>query len=220
MITVTIDPQVGEYVRIGLVEARQVLVRPAEEALRAELDAVARALRGRYTGLEPAQIDGLQPARELYRRLGIDPTRLRPSSEALLRRVLRGEEVPAVNSLVDAGNLCSLDFLLPVGMHDLGLVHGAVTLRRGRPIEMFEAIGKSYYSVEGRLVLADETGPCGTPTSDSVRTMITDATVRCLMVLYAPSTLPAERMADHVRTVAARVQRYTGGTIVGTAVLP
>ncbi len=171
MITVTIDPQVGAHVRIGLVEARQVLVRPAEEALRGELDAVARALRDRYSGLEPAQIDGLQPARELYKRLGIDPTRLRPSSEALLRRVLRGEEVPA-------------------------------------------------YSVERRLVLADETGPCGTPTSDSVRTMITDATVRCLMVVYAPSTLPAERLAAHVRTAAVRIQRYNGGTIVGTAVLP
>ncbi len=220
MITVTIDPAIREHVRLGLVEAREVLVRPAEEALRTELAALAGALRDRYGGLEPGKIDGLQPARDLYRRLGIDPTRLRPSSEALLRRVLRGEEVPAVNSLVDAGNLCSLEFLLPVGMHDLGRVHGALVLRRGRPIEMFEAIGGAYHSVEGRLVLADETGPCGTPTTDSLRTRITDATVRCLMVIYAPSTLPADRMGAHVRTAADRIQRYSGGVIVGTAVLP
>lgn len=99
-------------------------------------------------------------------------------------------------------------------------MHGALALRRGRPIEMFEAIGKSYHSVEGRLVLADETGPCGTPTSDSVRTMITTATVRCLMVVYAPSALPADRMEEYVHTAAARIQQYNGGTIVGTAVLP
>ena len=220
MITVTIDPQVVEHVRVGLVEARHVIVRPADEALRAELDATAAALRERYAGREPAQIDGLQPARDLYKRLGIDPTRLRPSSEALVRRVLRGEGVPPINSLVDAGNLCSLEFLLPVGLHDLGSVRGELSLRRGKPIEMFEAIGKSYYSVEGRLVLADETGPCGTPTSDSVRTMITEATVRCLLVIYAPGTLPADRMDEHVRTAAARIQRYSGGQIVGTAVLP
>ncbi len=220
MIALSIDPQVTEHVRIGLVEARQLLVRPAEETLRAEIDTLARALRDRYGGMDPGKIEGLQPARDLYKRLGIDPTRLRPASEALLRRVLRGEEVPAINSLVDAGNLCSLEFLLPVGLHDLGPVHGSLTVRRGKPIEMFEAIGKSYYSVEGRLVLADETGPCGTPTSDSVRTMITEATVRCLMVIYGPSTVPAERMAEHVAVAAARIQRHSAGNIVGTAVLP
>ncbi len=220
MMTLTIAPQVSEHVRIGLVEAREVLVRPAEEVLRAELDALGRALRDRYSGLEPAQIAGVQPARDLYKRLGIDPTRLRPSSEALLRRVLRGEEVPSINSVVDTGNLCSLEFLLPVGLHDLGAVRGALTMRRGKPIEMFEAIGKSYYSVEGRLVVADETGPCGTPTSDSVRTMITPSTERCLMVIYAPSTLGADQMQEHVRSAAARMERYCRAVIGGTAVLP
>ncbi len=220
MIAVTVDPHVGEHVRLGVIEAAQVLVRPADEALRAEIAGFSQSLREKYAGIEPGKIEGLQPARDLYKSLGIDPTRLRPSSEMLLRRVLRGEEIPAVNALVDAANLCSLQFLLPVGIHDLGLEHGGLTVRRGKPIEMFEAIGGSYYSVEGRLVLADQTGPVGTPSSDSVRTMITNATTRCLMVIYAPTGVSAERMRAHVDAAAGRLHHYGGGNIAGTAVLP
>lgn len=220
MITVTIDPSVAAHIQLGLVETREALIRPAGEALRGAIADLSAALRERYAEREPSQIEGLQPARELYKRLGIDPTRLRPSSEALLRRVLRGEELPAVNSLVDSGNLCSLEFLLPIGMHDLGTVHGALTVRRGRPIEMFEAIGKSYYSVEGRLVLADETGPCGTPTSDSVRTMITPATERALLVIYAPRSVNRAQLQEYVGVAADRLTRYSGAVIAGTTVLP
>lgn len=220
MITVTIDPAVAEHIQLGLVETKEVLIRPAGEELRAAIVSLSAALRERYAEREPSQIEGLQPARELYKRLGIDPTRLRPSSEALLRRVLRGEELSTINSLVDSGNLCSLEFLLPIGMHDLGTVHGALTVRRGRPIEMFEAIGKSYYSVEGRLVLADETGPCGTPTSDSVRTMITPGTERALLVIYASRTVARAQLQEYVGVAADRLARYSAAVIAGTTVLP
>ncbi|MGH2454555.1 MAG: B3/B4 domain-containing protein [bacterium] len=220
MFPLTIDPSVAGAVRIGLVEARSLLVRPDDPVLRAEIAAVAAALRDRYAGREPAQIEGLAPARDLYKGLGVDPTRLRPSSEALLRRVLRGEELPAINTLVDTNNLCSLDFLLPLGLHDLDAVRGSLTMRRGRPLEGYEGIGKAYQSVEGRLVVADETGACGSPTSDSVRTMITPSTARCLMVIYAPSAYRAEQMAEHTQVAAERILRFSAGKLVGTAVLP
>lgn len=220
MLSFAIDPQVADHVRVGVIEARNLLVRPHDADLRAELEAIGRALRERHAGLEPAQIEGLRPARDLYRRLGVDPTRLRPSSEALLRRVLRDEDLPAINTLVDVSNLCSLEFLLPIGLHDLDAVRGTLTLRRGRTLEGYEAIGKAYHSVEGRLVLADDVGPCGSPTSDSQRTMISASSVRCLMVIYAPRTYLADRMAEQARLAAARIQRFNGGTIVGEAVLP
>jgi DNA/RNA-binding domain of Phe-tRNA-synthetase-like protein len=220
MFPFTIDPNVAERVRIGLVEARSLLVRPDDPALRAEIAAVAGTLRDRYAGREPSQIEGLQPARDLYKGLGVDPTRLRPSSEALLRRVLRGEELPAINTLVDTNNLCSLDFLLPIGLHDLNAVRGGLTMRRGRALEGYEGIGKAYQSVEGRLVVADGTGACGSPTSDSVRTMITGSTAHALMVIYGPGTYSADQMAEHARVAGERLLRFTAGRLVGTAVLP
>jgi DNA/RNA-binding domain of Phe-tRNA-synthetase-like protein len=143
----------------------------------------------------------------------VDPTKLRPSSEALLRRVLRGDGLPRINTLVDINNLCSLEFLLPIGLHDLDRVRGPLVIRRGGPGEGYEAIGKGSYSVEGRLTVADDDGPCGSPTSDSQRTMITPATRRCLMIIYAPASYDPTRLEAHASLAASRIKEFADGTI-------
>lgn len=219
MTEVRIDPGVAEHLRLAVVEAEGVRVVAHDPGLWSEVATVASRLREAHAGRAPAEIDGLHPARELYRRIGVDPTKLRPSSEALLRRVLRGEALPQINSLVDINNLCSLEFLLPIGLHDADRLAGGVVLRRGAPGEGYDAIGKGWYSVEGRLTAADEQGPCGSPTSDSQRTMITLGTGRCLMLIYAPSRYDAPRLAAHAQVAAGRIARYAGGTIVQTTVL-
>ena len=75
--------------------------------------------------------------RTMYKRVGIDPTKTRPSSEALLRRVRRGDELPRINSLVDVINWCSLETQLPFGLYDLDHIQGDVTLRLGRDGEEY-----------------------------------------------------------------------------------
>ena len=122
---------------------------------------------------------GAADARALYKALGLDPTKTRPSNEALLRRVLKGEALYRVNTLVDALNLCSLRAQLPFGLYDLDRVEPPVVLRRGAPGESYEGIRKGAVNVEGRPVLVDAHGPFGNPTSDSARTMITLATPAC-----------------------------------------
>lgn len=114
----------------------------------------------------------MQPARDLYRAFGIDPTRTRPSSEALLRRVMQGKGMPRIR--------------------------GAVTLRRGRPGESYQGIRKDEVHLEGRPVLADDDGAFGNPTSDSLRTSVTDATRSIWMVIFAPAEYEAARMRAHV----------------------
>lgn len=213
MTDVRVDGTAAPHLRAAVVEAEGVTVVAHDAALRAEIDAVSARLRAAYAGRQPAEIVGLRPARDLYHHVGVDPTKLRPSSEALLRRVLRGEGLPAINSLVDVNNLCSLEFLLPIGLHDLDAVRGGLVLRVGRPGEGYEAIGRWQYSVEGRITVADDLGPCGSPTSDSQRTMITLTTRRCLMIIYAPSGYPAADLEQHTALAAARIRRVTGGAI-------
>lgn len=148
------------------------------------------------TAPEPADI--IAAVRTMYKRLGIDPTKTRPSSEALLRRVRRGDELPRVNSLVDIINWTSLETQLSFGVYDARNINGAVTLRRGRDGEEYAGIRKDTVHVAGRLVLADAIGPFGNPTSDSARTMVTTATVEAVVVIYAPAGL-AEEVADRAR---------------------
>jgi len=145
-----------------------------------------------------ASADITAAVRTMYKRVGIDPTKTRPSSEALLRRVRKGGELPRINSLVDVVNWCSLETLVPFGLYDLDRIAGAVTLRLGRPGEEYAGIRKDVVHVSGRLVLADEAGPFGNPTSDSARTMVTSRTRRALVVIFVPAGLEGvgERALD------------------------
>ena len=127
------------------------------------------------------------PARALYRRFGIDPTRVRPSSEALLRRLKKGEPFPRINSLVDVANALSVQLQVPVGLYDLGKARGdELVVRLGAEGESYSGIGKDRVNVAGRICVADAEGPCGNPSSDSARTMITTDTERAAWIYFLP----------------------------------
>src|SRR3990172_9039197 len=100
----------------------------------------------------------------MYKGVGLDPTKTRPSSEALQRRVRKGDELPRINSLVDVINWCSLESQLPFGLYDLDKIEGDVTLRLGRDGEAYAGIRKDEVHVAGRLTLADAAGAFGNPT--------------------------------------------------------
>lgn len=141
------------------------------------------------------------PARALYRRFGIDPTRVRPSSEALLRRLKKGEQLPRINSLVDVANALSVQLQVPVGLYDLGKVRGEeLVVRLGGEGESYTGIGKERVNVAGRICVADAEGPIGNPTSDSARTMITTDTERAAWIYFLPVS---DEMIDRTAELVA-----------------
>jgi len=170
-------------------------------------------LRGLFPELAAAA-DRLAPARKLYRGLGIDPTKHRPSSEALLRRVLKGRGLFEVNTAVDAANLSSLHHHLPVGLYDLGRVVAGpdpVVFRLGAAGESYPGIGKGEINLEGRPALVDRSGPFGNPSADSYRTRITVETSRLLYVLFAPAGTPVEHLAEMESAARDLMLRFVGG---------
>lgn len=211
---VEVQQTVADRVCLGVVEAEGVVVRPEAPEVWEEMERLAARLRELHGGRAPSEIEGVQPARELYRRTGEDPTKTRPSSEALLRRVLRDQPLPRINSLVDVCNLCSLEFLLPIGLYDLDRVRGRVEVRMGRPGESYESLGKGVLRAEGRLVVCDGEGPIGGPTHDSARTAITLDTRRVLAVVFAPGSYPAARMRAHVEVLSGRLRSLTSAASV------
>ena len=146
---------------------------------------VKRATQAARSG----EVASMDRARELYRRFGTDPTRMRPSSEALLRRLKKGDPLPRINSLVDVANALSVQLQVPVGLYDLGNVRGVeLAFRLGSKGESYEGIGKERVNVEGRICVADADGACGNPSADSVRTMITTATESAAWIYFLPVT--------------------------------
>ncbi|HET7465560.1 MAG TPA: phenylalanine--tRNA ligase beta subunit-related protein [Candidatus Dormibacteraeota bacterium] len=144
---------------------------------------VARATQAVRAGT----IGDVGRARALYRRFGTDPTRMRPSNEALLRRLKKGEPLPRVNSLVDVANALSVQLQVPVGLYDLEKARGdELVIRLGAEGEGYTGIGKEHVNVAGRLCVADADGPCGNPSADSARTMITTSTERAAWIYFLP----------------------------------
>ena len=153
--------------------------------------------------------------RTMYKRVGIDPTKTRPSSEALLRRVRKGDTLPRINSMVDVCNWCSFEFQLPYGLYDAAHIDGDVTLRIGREGESYPGIRKDDVHVAGRITLADAAGPFGNPTSDSARTMVTTATQRALLVVFAPRDVDPRRLTQVLDVTSERMRQFTGCTETG-----
>jgi DNA/RNA-binding domain of Phe-tRNA-synthetase-like protein len=197
-----------------------VTVRDADPGLAAEIAGYGEELRRRYPDVKSAEVPGAADARGLYKDLGLDPTKVRPSNEALLRRVLKGEALYTVNTLVDALNLCSLRAQLPFGLYDLDRVEPPIVLRRGTPGESYEGIRKAAVNVEGRPVLVDARGPFGNPTSDSARTMITNACRRALVIVYAPGRFPPPRLQSVLDETTATLTRWSGGSEGARSTVP
>ena len=200
----SVAPNLSSIVRAGVLWLHGATVVDREARLNAPLAAAEAAVRTN----PPAEVTSV---RTMYKRVGLDPTKTRPSSEALLRRVRKGDTLPRINSMVDVCNWCSLEFQLPYGLYDADRIEGDVELRLGADDESYAGIRKDDVHVGGRITLADQVGPFGNPTSDSARTMVTTATTRGLLVVFAPRDVDERRLAQVLDATAARMAEFTGG---------
>lgn len=147
--------------------------------------------------------------RAAYKALGKDPARYRGSAEALLRRVIAGKGLPRINNVVDVINFVSVESRLPVGLYDLAHVQGDIVFRAGRAGETYKGIGKYDLNLEGLPVFCDALGPHGSPTSDSERTMVTEATTRVIAIII--SFGGAETLQRWAREMTELLQKRASG---------
>jgi DNA/RNA-binding domain of Phe-tRNA-synthetase-like protein len=205
-------PELVEIVRPALLWLDGAAVVDREPRLDPVLGAAEAAVRA-----QPPE--ELAAVRTMYKRVGLDPTKTRPSSEALLRRIRKGDSLPRINSMVDVCNWCSLEFQLPYGLYDIAHLDGEpIELRLGREGESYAGIRKDDVHVSGRICLADSRGPFGNPTSDSARTMVTPATTSALVVVFAPGSVTEHRLARVLDVTAARMREFTGADETGRVI--
>jgi len=199
----TLAPELALIVRPGVLWLDGATVVEREHRMDASLAAAESAARVQ----PPAEIAAV---RSMYKRVGLDPTKTRPSSEALLRRIRKGDPLPRINSMVDVCNWCSLEFQLPYGLYDAARIEGDVELRIGRAGESYPGIRKDDVHVDGRIALVDRHGPFGNPTSDSARTMVTTETTKALLVVFAPREVEPRHLGHVIDVTADRMVTFTG----------
>ena len=210
--TFTLHAALTDTIRPGVLWLAGATVVDREPRMDAPLAAAEAAVRAN----PPEEVTAV---RTMYKRIGIDPTKTRPSSEALLRRVRKGDSLPRINSMVDVCNWCSFEFQLPYGLYDADRIEGEVELRIGLEGESYPGIRKDDVNVGGRITLADARGPFGNPTSDSARTMVTPSTHQALLVVFAPLAFDARNLARVIDMTAARMHEFTGAHEVSRVIL-
>ena len=156
-------------------------------------------------------ISAIAATRRVYKACGKDPSRYRPSSEALIRRVLQGKQLYQIDTLVDLINLASITYGYSIGGFDAGKFSGdTLSLGVGREGEPYEGIGRGMLNIAGLPVYRDAIGGVGTPTSDNERTKMGLATRR-LVALVNGYDGNEETVRVTAQLIIRLVERFCNG---------
>ena len=200
-------------VTFGMVTIQGVTVHERDERLWQQVEMVSRQQARDFVLDRLGEYEQIAAVRGLQKSFGFDPTRYRPSSEALLRRVLKGSGLHQINSAVDVNNLCSLEFLLPMCIYDLRHVQGQVVVRVGEPGEEYPGIGRQVFQIVNKVIIADEQGVMGSTVSDSERTKVTTETKNILLAIYAPTGKDPRIIQEYAALVGKRMVEFNGGQV-------
>jgi DNA/RNA-binding domain of Phe-tRNA-synthetase-like protein len=148
---------------------------------------IADSARARFSETSViAEFPPIAALRVLFRAVGCDPTRYRPSSEALLRRLVKGAELPAIHALVDLNNCLSAEVGVPCCVMREGSFGSSLVFRAGRAGESYQSL-RGPFNLEAKPLLVDESGPVDAPITGSERVMVEASTERAWLVAYLPS---------------------------------
>ena len=201
---------------VGAAVEAQVVNTPYCAELWDEIHELEQRLRQQLTTESLKTLPGIAATRAVYKKCGKDPSRYRPASEQLIRRMLQGTELYQIDTLVDLVNLASIAYGYSIGGFDADkMVGDTLTLGIGREGEPYEGIGRGLLNIAGLPVYRDQQGGVGTPTSDNERTKMTLET-RHLLVLINGYDGNRERVEANAHYIQELVRKYAasdGGTV-------
>ena len=192
---------------VGAAVEAQVENTPYCVALWEEIARQGEQYRQTLTTESLKQLSGIAATRRVYKACGKDPSRYRPASEALIRRILQGKALYQIDTLVDLINLASIRYGYSIGGFDADKIAGdQLTLGIGRKDEPYEGIGRGLINIEGLPVYRDAEGGVGTPTSDNERTKITLGTTHLLVLIngYDGNRQLVEANAEFIRQLVVK----------------
>ncbi len=184
MIPIKISPEIQSKLptlTLGCIEAK-VNVTSGSEALNVWIKKQLDQIKVALTPETIRQMHTVKATKDAYRTLGKDPNRYRPAAESLMRRIANGKGLYQISNVVDVLNYISIKTGYSICGYDSNLINGEVVLGIGEEGEPYEGIGRGTVNIELLPVFRDETGAFGTPTSDSVRTMISEKTQNILFI--------------------------------------
>lgn len=180
-----------------------------------EINALGEKYRDTLTTESLKEMSGIAATRKVYRACGKDPSRYRPASEALIRRMLLGKQLYQRDTLVDLVNLASIAFGYSIGGFDADKFEGdTLTLGVGKAGEPYEGIGRGNINIEGLPVYRDSLGGVGTPTSDNERTKMMSDTSHLVVLIngYDGNEQQVRANAEYIQSLLKKYCKSDGGS--------
>jgi len=190
-----------------------IRVEKSREKPREEINKVVNAIRKRYCLDELKNDPIIRAYRKFLWKIGIDPTKTRPSSEALLRRILRGKTLPLINNIVDIGNLVSAKTRISIGIYDLDRIECNLTFRLSRGGEEFNPIGSNKFLLRGSIVVLSDGKRIihVYPYRDCQDTMITLNSKNAIAIGAGVPGIPKEHVFQAIELLGEYIVKFSVG---------
>lgn len=222
MMKVQLDATVSESLprlSLGILHYSGASVSDSPKMLQGRINYFVEGLRLEHDVSKLTEIEGIREWRAAFKQAGIDPSRYRPSSEALLRRLLQGNAFFWINSAVDINNFFSVHHALPFGIYDQDQLVGDVVFRIGRADDIYEGLNGREVNMEGKLLLADENGAFGSPIVDSKRTSVTESSRNLMQVIFFHEQVSAQKKDEILGSVGRMFTEINGGEVTSSYLL-
>ncbi|WCK55369.1 phenylalanine--tRNA ligase beta subunit-related protein [Aneurinibacillus sp. Ricciae_BoGa-3] len=211
----TIHPAIKEKVpglRLGIIRYHESKLSATPKLLQGRVNLFMENMRMDYLDKAVSDVPGVKEMRSVFKSLGMDPSRYRPSNEALIRRILQNKPFSWVNSGVDVNNFLSIQFGLPAGLYNADKIQGDIILRSGELGDVYDGLNGREITGEDKFFLADNKGIFGSPFVDSVRTRVDEATVELLHIFFIPPAYNRYPEEQILRGAAEMFTNINGGS--------
>ncbi len=215
MMEITVQDELKQLIpdfKVGIVHYQNIQVGNSPQMLKGRLQLFQESLFFDYEDKKVTEIPAITEWREVFKTIGTDPNRYRPSNEALYRRVQKQHFLHPVNSAVDLNNFLSLQYCIPLGIYDLDKLSGEVKIKIGSEEDSYIAINEREIQLTKKLVSADSESAFGSPYVDSKRSAVSNSTKNALHIVYLQPSMQHSEADQLLQALSNMFTQIHGGT--------
>ncbi|MEH7385624.1 phenylalanine--tRNA ligase beta subunit-related protein [Bacillus sp. JJ1521] len=212
---IQISPQLKELVpdfKVGIIQYDHIEVGDSPQMIRGRLQTFQESLFFDLEDKPVTDVKGIAEWRDIFKKVGTDPNRYRPSVEAIYRRVQKQNFLNSIHSAADLNNFFSIQYEIPIGIYDADIINGDIEIRVGQPEDEYVGINGRLISMKDKILSGDDTGAFGSPYVDSQRTAVTIETKNAIQIVFLKPSLQMESCEKLITSLGAMFTQVHGGS--------
>lgn len=199
------------HFKIGVIHYHGIQVDESPQMLKGRLRLYQEQIFFDLEEKSVTDVDGIKEWRKVFKAVGTDPNRYRPSNEALYRRIQKQQYLHTIHSAVDLNNFFSIQYEIPFGIYDLDHISRNVLLKIGSERNEYEAMNGRTVHMHNKLVTVDEKGAFGSPYVDSKRTAVHRSTKNALHIVYLRPSMTVQHAENMMNSISTMFTQIHGG---------